>query len=42
MLIKINTKHFARISLLSDFDKRAVYRNIYTASYIIYPEGGGF
>ena len=29
------------IVLLTDCDKHAVYRNIFTASYVIYPEGGG-
>ena len=41
MLIKINTQLLARIALLSDCDKHAVYRNILTARYVIYPEGGG-
>ena len=40
-IIKINTQLLARIALLSDFDKHVVYRNILTASYVIYPEGGG-
>ena len=31
-LIKINTQHYAIIGLLC---------NIFTASYLIYPEGGG-
>ena len=29
------------IALLSDCDKHADYRNTLTASYVIYPEGGG-
>ena len=41
ILIKINTQLFARIALLSDCDKYAVYRNIFTASFVIYPVGGG-
>ena len=38
---KINTQLHAIIALLSDYDKRTVYRNTLTASYVIYPEGGG-
>ena len=38
---KINNQLYARIALLSDCDKHAVYRNILTVSYVIYPEGGG-
>jgi len=43
ILIKINTQlHAIGLSaLLSNYDKRAVYRNTITASYAIYPEGGG-
>ena len=29
------------MALISDCDKHDVYRNILTASYVIYPEGGG-
>ena len=39
-IIKINTLQNARIALLSDYDKLAVYRNKFTSSYVIYPEGG--
>ena len=35
------TQLHAEIALLSDCDKLAVYRNTLTASYVIYPEGGG-
>ena len=41
ILIKVNTQFHAIIALLSDYDKRAVYRNPLSASYVIYPEGGG-
>ena len=40
ILIKINTKLNARITILSVCDKRAVYRKLFTGSYIIYPDGG--
>ena len=35
------TQHYARIALLGDSDKHAVYRNTFTASYVINLEGGG-
>ena len=41
ILIKINTQLHANIALLSDCEKQAVYRNTFTASYVIYPECGG-
>ena len=41
MLIKINFQLHAVIALLSDSDKHAAYRNTLTASYVIYPKGGG-
>ena len=41
LLIKINTQLYARIAILSDCDKFAVYRKIVTASYVLCPEGGG-
>ena len=41
ILLKINTQLHAIIALLSDCDKHAAYRNTFTASYVIYPEGGG-
>jgi len=31
----------SRDAHISDYDKRAVYRNTLSASYVIYPEGGG-
>ena len=38
---KINTQLHAKIALLSEYNKYTVYRNTVTASYVIYPEGGG-
>ena len=40
ILITINTKLNARITILSDCYKRAVYRKLFTGTYVIYPEGG--
>ena len=44
ILIKINTHLHAINALLSNYDKRFVYWNTLTASYVTYvsyPEGGG-
>ena len=41
IFIKINTQLYGRIAIFSDCDTHAVYRKIVTASYVIYPEGGG-
>ena len=41
MLIKINTQFLVKIALLSDCDKYAIYRNTFTAGFVIYAEGGG-
>ena len=34
---QINTLQTARIALLSYSDKHALYRNTFTASYVLYP-----
>ena len=41
IVIKINTQLQAIIALISDCNKHAAYRYTFTASYVIYPEGGG-
>jgi len=40
ILIKINTELHASITIVRDCDKQAAYRNMFTGSYVIYPECG--
>ena len=42
ILININTQLHAIIALIIDCDKCVDYWNTFTASYVKYPEGGGF